>query len=685
MPGPVSGSTDGGYSMYKRSLDEVQDEYQTQKSKSENAQRIELEKQQDAHVRDMRRQEEAHNEALEHARKNANDYVENERKNYRAEIDAAKKEMYDSRGRWNSAEADHLKATLNSTREGYEAELEKLRKQADITDSNHADRVAELAALRDEEIARTLETYRNEVGEANENNRVANTEFVNQLQSDHKNRYQLLDDQRVADAEQTRRYHQKATEDLKKSFNHKLELNDKDLEERSTKINRAAMERSERAIAQQRKAHNEEAVELRRQVKDMIGEDMKAKAELGNRADNYEREKQREFDKMREMVVDDRDRTVEHERERSDEVEKALGRKKSEALADKDDAHSKTVKELTKEAYVREKVLEKEFDRNYQTVKAQAKKDAELAEKHLESAVAKEVDNKNKALNYQSKAYGDQMTRDKQQYAERIERLQKDLHQRNTSDNVADISPAAEHAIRTDILTEYEKKLGTEQERNKASVDSIQESYSSRMQEAIAEREYAETERNRHLNTEHHRERSDLLHTIQDTEENKKQSIREMEASHAREREKLVKAYSQAMERQRRQYDDLLNQTRSETGTKLQMAQRDAQMEAKLSHRAFASQNADIRREYERKLADQKADYEAKLQDQKNALETQIRNERKQTELALKDAEKNTEFREKQLEQAHKERERFLIAGYEDNIEKVKRSHAKMASRYEKA
>lgn len=685
MPGPVSGSTDGGYQMYKRSLDEVQDEYQVQKTKSEDAQRIELEKQQDAHVRNLREQEEAHNEALEHQRRGANDYIENERKNYRAEIEAAKKEMYDSRGRWNSAEADHLKAQLNSAREGYESELEKFRKQAEATDTMHAERVAELAALRDEEISRTLETYRDEVGEANENNRVANNEFVNQLNSDHKNRYQLLDDQRIADADQTRRYHQKATEDLKKSFDHKLKLNDRDLEERSTKVNRAAMERADRAIAQQRKAHAEEAGDLRNQVKDMIAEDMKAKNELGNRADNYEREKQREFDKMREMVIDDRDRSVTHERERSEEVEKALGRKKSEALSEKDDAHGAMVRRMTKEAYQREQGLQQEFERNYLSVKDQAKKEGVLAEQHLESAVSKEVESKNKALAYQAKAYGDQMTRDKQQYSERIDRLQKDLHRKNTSDDPSDISPAAEHAIRTDILTEYEKKMGTEQERNRQSIDSIQQSYSSRMQEALAERESAETERNRHLNTEHHRERSDLLYTIQDTEENKKATVRELEASHARERDKLVKAYSQAMERQRRQYDDLLNQTRSETGTKLQMAQRDSQMEAKLSHRAFSSQNADLRREYERKLADQKADYEAKIQDQKSALEAQLRAERKQTELALKDAEKNTEFREKQLEQAHKERERFLIASYEDNIDKVKRSHAKMATRQSKA
>lgn len=160
---PSVSSTDGNYQVYKRSVDELEDDYQKRKDRLEQKAKATESRLETNYNEATASHERSAEDATQRIRQNASDQVERSRLNERAESDRVKHEYYDRFGRSNGMEADKLKeqrdvavSTIENLEKGH-------RSQLATADEEHHRKMAEGAVENERKLAEGTKTFRDSV------------------------------------------------------------------------------------------------------------------------------------------------------------------------------------------------------------------------------------------------------------------------------------------------------------------------------------------------------------------------------------------------------------------------------------------------------------------------------------------------------------------------------------------
>lgn len=670
---PAAGSE---YRQYKKSVEDVTADYEKQlNNEREKSSREANAVREQAAAERLKAREDA-DKTVTKSKEALNETVERERAMNKREVERMRSEMYDKFGRYNGQEADTLREQLDAAKIAYETQRKRDKVETLEMESNYQNKLKNAGEQKNAAIEDAVRTYRESIGEQSEYAIAARKENERQARTESQEKYQRLDDTRIAEQDDIRRHTKQSIENLQKGFTTKIKELERSENERGLKSRDAHRTEAEKAIKQQAEAHAREVGDLRENVKDMISADLTTKKVLANKVEEYNRETARDIKQDHERIVNDRDAAIAAERERSARSEAHQHAVKRETLKDQDMYYNDVLRNQTAEYYDREKTLKTGFETAYEQVNKRADMDREQSQQAAERAAQRSGETLEKTLELQANAYREAGRRERENLQTELSQAKKELHTKNTSADPNDISPAAEAAVRNAVTREYEKTFGAERARNEKTIDGIQQSYSNRMADELNEREFAETDRNRLLTSEHHRERTDLLNEIDDSEYRKATALREADEMGGRERDKLIRNYSSMMDQQRKKYEELLQTVRYDASEKAQMTRREHELNMKMTNRAFSARQNELIRDYQKQLADQKQDYETRLADTKNGGDAALRNLDRQNKLQTEEITKGYEGRIAMLEQANKERERATAARYEDQIDRMRRSHA---------
>jgi len=180
---------------------------------------------------------------------------------------------------------------------------------------------------------------------------------------------------------------------------------------------------------------------------------------------------------------------------------------------------------------------------------------------------------------------------------------------------------------------------------------------------------------------EEHQQRQTLMNHIDDVQQTQERLLRDKDYQATRQTDALNHNYSNSLERQRREYEQVINQLKSDDSEKINQVRQQADFDAKMAQRNLATKQYEMAKSYERKLEEQKTQYEDVVANLKEQLATHHQEAERRTRQLLDEQGKGYEQKIAQMEYQTKERERTISDNYQDQIEKLKRSNALLIQR----
>ena len=124
----------------------------------------------------------------------------------------------------------------------------------------------------------------------------------------------------------------------------------------------------------------------------------------------------------------------------------------------------------------------------------------------LENEMRGAAENKREALENQALGYQKTIENQRQLNKEETQALERQLNSKTTPTEGEEISPVVENMVRRSIVKQYEKNLNAETERNNRTVETMQRSYSDRLQNSNMEHDSTLTKREQENQAERHQE-----------------------------------------------------------------------------------------------------------------------------------------------------------------------------------
>ena len=665
---------------------------------------------QSRHRANMAKKNEQLEDSLRETKIAAQDANSRDREYSRLEAERLKNlnRTYDKHGHYLN-EQDIMKHQLERLDQAMEAKSRDLSLQETELKKKHEDQLLNTHKKETEQGAKTvqsskdaMEAHYNRLAEAN------NKDYAD-MREEMQKQYNDLNRNRMEESRMENKRITKAIGDAEEDLEHRKlaekDIASKQLEEQEKRHVQKLTHLSEKA----RNDRSEDTHALRWQIKDLIDHERRYGKELGQGTVDAVREfdkelafrdrvategfdnqihklqqtaKQKEFD-MQEKNA----RNIRENESRFTDILKGQAEQHNQNLGEQTSLFKKETKEL-------EGMLKNEQNGNRMALEKQAKNadhkmsnalkmqsdtyknTIERQRLHNEEEAKDVAQHNATAQRNQTRAHNEAAQRMKQSSDEKIDQLSQQLQQRATSSDTSIIPPAAEAVLRKSIIREYDKNFDAERERNFRATESIKNEYADRVKQTVEESNSRYALMNQSRESERALDRGSFLNHVRDVEYMRDTALRSKDYETTRQIDKFNKNYSIFMERQRREYEEILQAQKNEGDAKINTLRQESEFNSRMAQRSFASRQNELIREYDKKISDQKQDFESQLEAEKGHAQKTLRDGERKHRTDLEEQARAYEQKIAQLEYQQKERERYLTQNHQDELEKVKRSNA---------
>ncbi len=675
MPG-VSPPSDGGYNYYQKTISDLEDELIKEHKRNEEKREAQIKNLEDKYQEAVRKNEEDSARTIENARQKSNDAIENDRAYQKAEVDRIKAQTYDKYGRFQGNDADVIKTQLKGLKEATDAQRKK--DQADISDAREgfSKKIEQLNREQELRMEKAVQAAHDSASKDYQRAAGDEREQFNSFKSEAAANYERLNKDRMDDMNFQRRRAEEAISETEYVYGKKLSTQER-ADNKLIETQRKAYEKKlYDAVQDSRESRANETAQLRATIDELASTDQKYKKEKAQ--GTYEARK--EFDDENNLKLKLMEEGYEGEiaklKQQAKETDRYNNYIHNRSLAEKDKHFTKEIQILTQDHHETNRDLQNTFMRDRSQLELQRQKDNQLAEQARESQLQQAAEARNKAMENQAQQFQKTLNNQRINDQDKIRALEKELLYKSTSSDTSAISPAAEEAVRKKVINEYGKAFDAEQTRNKEATDSVVRTYSNLVQDTIAERDTQDAKMQRQFANQTNQERNQLLEHITDIDFMKDLTLRNKDEEMNRQQQNLTRSYSTMLEKQRRSYEEVLQNLRDDFNAKTALQRQEADFQARMKQRDSTARENEIVRTYNKKLADQKVDAQTLQDDMKAQADKMIReNDRKNKQL-LDEQAKAYEQRISQTEAQYKERERYLNQNHEEELERLKRAHA---------
>ncbi len=673
----VSGTGDSSsFHQFQRTIDNLEEEHETESKKSRQKSDKKLQMTLDNSAANLKRQQDSSANSLRAAQESLNRTLSSERDGHRQEIKKLQGELYDKNGRQSSNDAETARQQLRDGQGFWDRRHEADLKSLSESDQRHSDKLGSKQRESDERLEKSVRSARDSAADAYGSRlKGLQKEKAESYQAEQR---QLWDTQRRHQEDMETIHHQTREhgESMKNDYERRSSMQEQYADEKLTHQLKNSQEHETKNTAALTKSHKGETNQLRSQIEDLLQTEPNYRREKGEGAaeaikkydsdnrserqqivEGYEQERGRYKDKYREM-----------ERHQNDIYDKGM--------REKDETYGKRIADVHREHQSNSTNSQRELRKSQEQAGKSHQKALDLTRKNYEGQLEDSEIKRNDALTHQAAGYQKMLTSQRGTSDDRIESLEKQLTEKNTTDDPDQVSPAAERVIRNSVTQHLQKSLDAEQARNQRGQERANSEYQHRLQDVLDTKNSEITRAHRDANVSTSQLRTEMNGLQQEMNVTQSAESLDRHVTQTRELENLQRTHSRELENQRRHYEDISKASMDDARAKGNGARQDLVFESKMAQRTFSNAQNELIREYEKKLADQRIEHETLLRDTKTETDRVVRDQERKTRQEVEGITRHYEQQLSQQEMQGKEREKTVAQSYQDQLEKVKRSNA---------
>jgi hypothetical protein len=551
--------------------------------------------------------------------------------------------------------------------ESYDAE----RAQSRV---NQEDEVRKLKEEQEQQTTRTRDEYNSRVSRVREE---ANEE-VKKLKDE---MYDKSGKKSATDSREVNQERSKLNEyrsEIDRAADRRIKSAESAAEAKASKSTQSEGDRVQTALAAQKRSQQNEIGELRKQIdaqsvdpRDISREKANARQEV---IQTYEGDHLKERDQLATAYEQRLDKVASSQ----DDKEDYYNRRLVEASANKDANAQKQI-QAQKDNFSK---IEHQHQVEQQQMKGYYENQvkSERAKNNQSEGVLIQRNNEQveHALAQKDQTYQDYLKQSSASHKQELSSRDQEITKLKTTDNPFEVSPFLMNKIQT-----------TADQRNyeqwKGQYDSNQKNLQAEQKRDYSERlELKDSDDQRYTQfTRTHQKQNDVekrqfLTGYTELKLSKEQAERQTQEQHNDRIERVQSKHSQEMGLQERKMADAM-QVQRETllGSKLDL-QTELEAKNRGKERELGTQLNQIRRDYDRKVLDEQDSKEKQVSELKYSFDKKLQDLDRTSKKALDDRVKSYEHQIKQQELAFKDRERFLTEHYEEELDSMRRTNARL-------
>lgn len=669
------------YSSHRRSVDELEQEYELQRKKAaerEKTREAKLERNLADTVKKKDRETES---SVQNVKDRYESTLADQAKADKVERETLKRNVYDRTGRSAKALADDAKQERDRAIENATAIEGAHKRSLTTAEEYYSNQSKARAEEKERDMEALAESYRKQIAEARGDGGAGEAEELNAYRKKLKEESQAAIRQAREEVMAERRQakimseqNEMTLKDRSKKADRLLNtrLNEKDLAVKSKLTANAEAERASREL---------ELQPLREQVMETTEMKRKSQSQWNNSRADAIRELETDWNVKYSNQSLSHDLEKQKLRQNNAETERNFGAKLGSIIKERDTEVSKIISEQNLEHRDQMANSGKEYDRSLSHLKLQAARDKELANSHLARVRTESAEQQNRNMDKQAATFQATIENQRQNQQAQIQNLERVLNNKNSTDDPGEISAAAEQAVRGAVTRQYDRVFQAEADRNERAQEHLHQSFKAKLSDTIQDKQANTTALNRQNLSEQALLRDTFVQHIADVEENKRQMLDLANASNQKMSDTTLRGTERSQNELRRHYEELFASRDMENASRLQDVKNQAEFEKRSMRREYQAQMSDTIRGYEKKLTDQKVAAEDQLRDMKAKQDTELREKDRILKQAMADQARNYDHRIANLEAQSKDRERTLARNQEEEIDKVKKANALLLSK----
>ena len=676
MPTISSGPSSEDLDYYRRIIEEAQENARKEVKRTKEKEEERVNNLEEKHKANLAQKEKQMNRAIQKARDVASDNVATVRQTADAEIERYKKHTYDRFGRYNGQEVEVLAEQLKSLKESSDTQHNNDQQKLSDQENQYRDKYHNLNREHIDDLEKQAATARKSASEAYEELKSNQNAVWKEDKKTSQDAYHRLIKNQIEDTKAEKLKADNAIYDSEYEKSRIIEKAKEANENRLVNQYKDIANKSERQTKQLVRSHADETQMLRDQLRDLLAAESQYMKEKGQGTVDAVREHENEWRMKQQTANDAYKKDIDSLRDRSRESEKQFTHLHNQVLKDKDVQTARILHSQNSENHKTQKDIENSFDRERSQLQLRNKKELQKADQRLEQRMEDATEQKTRALEEQARAYQSTMGRNTATNKSIISDLEDELLYKSTSDDLSVVSPSAEAAIRSSMEKQFSKESTARDERSSARMDHLQKQYSQKLKDTVSENRWRESDLLHYATSGRHLERTELMHALDEAILSKEIALRNRDDDHNRITEKMFKEYAAILDRQKRQYEEMMQIQRDEVTDKMMSTRQELEFQLKTAQRNSAVRQNELIRDFEKKLSVQKSDYETLLGETKAQADQSVQDVNRRSNLLMEEQARNYEQKIAQMEMQHKEKERYISQNYEDQMEKLKNSNA---------
>ena len=283
-----------------------------------------------------------------------------------------------------------------------------------------------------------------------------------------------------------------------------------------------------------------------------------------------------------------------------------------------------------------------------------------------------------KALSEKDRIYHKFFKENKKEADQELTDLNQQLHDLKSTTDVNKLSPGAVKNLQTAAEMRYYEKLQAAQAMNDTKLQDSRTRDLDERGELKADLQKEQTAYIHDAQKERDLEKKQLISSYQDLQFAKEQEQAKLRGEKGFVVERINLKHAQDLNLQQQRSSEAMQEQRETFHDEKMRVQDDLETKHRAKEREFFVKSSDVRREYERKLTQVEDEHQKVFQEMKVEFDKKLRDQARQSQRFMDDRVKAYENQLKQQELTFKDKEHFLTEHYEEELDKMKHTNARL-------
>lgn len=657
----------------RKRLAEAEEELRNEASKAESNRDERVKRAEETSKNALAKKEEAYATEIQRLKDAYADATASARERETTERNDLKTTIYDQHGKLRERDLKERALEGQLVRETLDAERKSVAERMRLQDETFSAARSRDSQKHTKELETTVDQMRNSMRESYGDSSGGAQKLANQEREELRARLQGEISTALSDRQREKAFLASQVEKLEDGYHEKVNQTEESASARAKRAEQDSAKKTEEAVRKTNESHAKQYSRLKSDFRTLEeSQNARPPAESRDALRNLELESRAKLMALQEAHRSESEATG----RRMKETETHLARQSDERVEDEVAKSTSRDRKLTLTMDEERKLLEKQFGQNLAQRDALLRKEKSYWGERFSSANDEAQARQTEALSKQHDQFGVYAREQARGSKDTQNRLESSLQRIRTTDDPKEVSAAADDAIRSSMNREFEKTQTADLRARKAADQSKDANQRARYESILGEYDKKTMDLTRENEKALSSQKAFLTGVITEEQRAKTEGFKARDEKMERSFESQNKSYAVSLDGQKRQYEEMMAALKDASLTRIEALKQEADNRETLTRREHAYEMNVASRDFNKRLNDQKLAYEMAMKETKDAAEKLVRDGDRQMKKLLDENSRGFENRRAQAELQQKERERTLSESYQDQIDKLKQTHA---------